>query len=103
MRSYILTDRERELIEAFLETKDVPEEDYVNWCQIRHQFRKHEETLTMDLAILEKFMATVRKPKCFGSEDVMIQVDGVYKRKCLECSSEGKCLEENRRRTGIRP
>lgn len=93
MRSYIITDRERELIQAFLETQDVPEEDYISWCQLRHQYRKHGENLRQDLSLIEEFMETVRKPKCFGTEDFTIKEDGVYKEKCLKCSSESECLE----------
>ncbi len=97
MRNYILTDRERTLIEAFMETQDVPQEDYGSYCQLRHQFRKNSEVLTMDLALLETFMETTRKPKCFGTEEVKY-IHGYKgaprKERCIKCDAQGPCLKK---------
>ncbi len=100
MRSYILTEREREIVNAFLKTKDVPKGRYGSWCQLRFQTRKHLDTIKQDLKLIEEFMDTNREPECFGSDDVM---QGEVPKKCLECDAEGKCIEAYCRRTGIRP
>lgn len=58
MRSYLLTPKERTLIESFIETQDIPDEAYNHYCQIRHQWRKHKDTIKEDLELLNKFMET---------------------------------------------
>ncbi len=93
MRTYILTARERVLVEAFIESKEVAPEDLNNYWVLRHQFRKHEENLTQDLALLQKFMATTRRPPCFGSEEVVWKED--YPNKCLKCDVQAECLVDN--------
>ncbi len=89
MRTYILTDRERTLIEAFLETQEITPDDYNLYCQLRHQFRKNNETIHQDFILLEKFMNTTRKPKCFGTEDV---IKKTTERKSTQCDAAAKCL-----------
>lgn len=96
MRKYIMTDRERDFVEKFLETGEVAEEDYITYTQLRHQFRNAQEVLTMDLATLEIFIQTTRKPKCFGTEDV---VKNTTLRKCTQCESAAKCMGEWYRKT----
>lgn len=89
MRNYILTDRERTLIKAFFETNQVAPENYNSYCQLRHQIRRNISTLTQDIAIIETFMATTRKPPCFGTDDV---IKKTTERKCTRCDSAAKCL-----------
>ncbi len=93
MRNYILTDRERTLIKAFFETNQVSPENYNSYCQLRHQIRRNISTLTQDIAIIETFMETTRKPKCFGSDKVVWKED--YPKKCLKCDAQAECLVEN--------
>lgn len=97
MRSYILTDRERTLIETFRESGKVAVEDYGSYCQIRYHFRRHENTLTQDLKLLKSFMNTTRKPKCFGTEEVQY-IHGYKgaprKERCITCDAQGPCLKK---------
>ncbi len=97
MRTYIMTDLERNFVEKYLETGEVAPEDYNTYCQLRHQFRNSQEVLTMDLATLEIFIDTTRRPKCFGSDDVVYkkqQPKGLPKN-CLKCDVQAECLVDN--------
>lgn len=58
MRSYILTDKERTIIESFLETQEVPPEDYNHYHQLCHLIRKNISTISQDVVLIEVFMAT---------------------------------------------
>ncbi len=89
MRAYILTERERSLIDSFLKNREVSEEDYGSYCQLRHQYKTHKVTLAKDRELLDRFINTTRRPKCFGSSDV---VKKTMLRKCTQCDAAAKCL-----------
>jgi len=57
MRAYILTDRERRIIREYLRAPDdLSKKEYDGWCQIKHQYKKHSETIRQDLELLEQVM-----------------------------------------------
>ncbi len=57
MRSYILTDRERRILRDHLRAPDdLSKKEYDGWYQLKHQYKKHHETIRDDLKLLEQAM-----------------------------------------------
>ena len=93
MRTYILTDKEREMVEAYLGDQDLTELEMSRIYTIRTRAKKSVEQLGLEVDLLNLLLEKSRRPKCFGTEKVLM-LEGVYNAVCLMCSVEDDCLIE---------